>query len=115
MGHEHSHYHEHSREHGFHHHHHGDTANLRTAFFLNLGFTVVEIIGAYLTNSVAILSDALHDLGDSIALGMPGGWRNMPARRRQHASPTGMAAFLCSLPLSMPPSSSPADCSSWRK
>ena len=86
MGYEHSHHHRSSRENGaahFHqlsrehghshhllHHHHGDSANLRTAFFLNLGFTVIEIIGAYLTNSVAILSDALHDLGDSIALGM---------------------------------------------
>ncbi len=84
MGHEHNHFHQHSREHGhshqhsreddhshhLFHHHHGDSANLRTAFFLNLGFTVIEIIGAYLTNSVAILSDALHDLGDSIALGM---------------------------------------------
>ena len=76
MGQEHSHYHEHNHGHGHHfghgshHHHHGDTANLRTAFFLNLGFTVVEITGAFLTNSVAIMSDALHDLGDSIALGM---------------------------------------------
>ena len=74
MGHEHNHLHEHGSEHGHSHHpfhhHHGDSANLRTAFFLNLGFTVIEIIGAYLTNSVAILSDALHDLGDSIALGM---------------------------------------------
>ena len=74
MGHEHNHFHEHGsgngHSHHLHHHHHGDSANLRTAFFLNLGFTVIEIIGAYLTNSVAILSDALHDLGDSIALGM---------------------------------------------
>jgi cobalt-zinc-cadmium efflux system protein len=35
---------------------------------LNAGFCVVEFIGGYLTNSVAIYSDALHDLGDSIAL-----------------------------------------------
>ena len=79
MGHEHSQYHEHSHEnghnyaHGLHHHQYGDSANLRTVFFLNLGFTIVEIIGAYLTNSVAILSDALHDLGDSIALGLAWG------------------------------------------
>ncbi|MCO4792414.1 MAG: cation transporter [Bacteriovoracaceae bacterium] len=38
------------------------------AFFLNAGFAVIEFIGGYLTNSVAIYSDALHDLGDSIAL-----------------------------------------------
>lgn len=56
-----------------HDHHHRASSNIRLAFFLNLAFTVVEIIGGLWTNSVAILSDALHDLGDSIALGMA--WR----------------------------------------
>lgn len=53
-----------------HHHHHGSSGNLRVAFFLNLGFTVIEIIGGLYTNSIAILSDALHDLGDSLSLGL---------------------------------------------
>ncbi len=35
-----------------------------------MGFTVIEIVGGLLTNSVAILSDALHDLGDSLSLGL---------------------------------------------
>jgi len=52
------------------HKHSRDTANIKTAFFLNLGFTLLEIVGGILTNSVAILSDALHDLGDSLSLGM---------------------------------------------
>jgi cobalt-zinc-cadmium efflux system protein len=38
-------------------------------FFLNLGFTLVEFIGGLLTNSTAILADAVHDLGDSLSLG----------------------------------------------
>jgi cobalt-zinc-cadmium efflux system protein len=42
---------------------------IRTAFFLNLAFTVFEVLGGFWTNSVAILADALHDLGDSFALG----------------------------------------------
>ncbi len=46
------------------------TANLRTAFFLNLAFTILELAGGVLTNSLAILSDALHDLGDSLSLGL---------------------------------------------
>jgi cobalt-zinc-cadmium efflux system protein len=46
------------------------TENIRAAFFLNLGFTLFEIIGGFYTNSLAILSDALHDLGDSFSLGM---------------------------------------------
>jgi cobalt-zinc-cadmium efflux system protein len=44
--------------------------NLRTAFFLNLAFTLLEVIGGFLTNSVAILSDAVHDLGDTLSLGL---------------------------------------------
>ncbi|PWH85025.1 cation diffusion facilitator family transporter [Brumimicrobium oceani] len=52
-----------------HHHHHQATKNIGVAFFLNLSFTIIEFIGGILTNSVAILSDAIHDLGDSVALG----------------------------------------------
>ncbi len=44
--------------------------NIVTAFFLNLSFAVVELIGGVLTNSVAILSDAVHDFGDSLSLGV---------------------------------------------
>ena len=53
-----------------HEHHRGTEANLRTALFLNLAFTMLEIIGGLMTNSVAILSDAVHDLGDTISLGL---------------------------------------------
>jgi len=52
-----------------HHHHHGGS-NLKLAFFLNLAFTIFEIIGGFYVNSVAIISDAIHDLGDSLSLGM---------------------------------------------
>jgi cobalt-zinc-cadmium efflux system protein len=51
---------------------HGEEAqrNIVTAFVLNLLFAVVELIGGLWTNSVAILSDALHDFGDSVSLGV---------------------------------------------
>ncbi len=55
------------------HHHHHASKNLGTAFFLNVGFTIIEIIGGIWTNSVAILADAIHDLGDSISLGLAWG------------------------------------------
>ncbi len=48
-------------------------SNIRTAFFLNAGFVVIEFIGAYFSNSTAIASDAIHDLGDSLALGLAWG------------------------------------------
>lgn len=57
-----------SHDHGHGHHH--DVNNVRTAFFLNLGFTIVEIVGGLYVNSVAIISDAVHDLGDSLSLGV---------------------------------------------
>jgi cobalt-zinc-cadmium efflux system protein len=56
--------------HGHHHYHSSGGHNLRVAFFLNASFTIIELIGGILTNSMAILSDALHDLGDSLSLGV---------------------------------------------
>jgi cobalt-zinc-cadmium efflux system protein len=38
-------------------------------FLLNFGFTIIEFIGGLLTNSTAIMADAVHDLGDSLSLG----------------------------------------------
>ena len=54
-----------------HHHHHAPTsaARILAAFLLNLFFSVFELIGGILTGSVAILSDALHDLGDAAGIG----------------------------------------------
>lgn len=54
------------------HDHHHKEENIKAAFLLNLSFTILEIFGGLWTNSMAILSDAVHDLGDSIALG--GAW-----------------------------------------
>ena len=64
---EHDHSHAHSHSHA---HEHGSVKNIKTAFLLNIFFVVVEIVGGLLTNSMAILSDAVHDLGDSISLGL---------------------------------------------
>ena len=45
------------------------TSNTKFAFWLNLIFTIIEFIGGFLTNSMAIISDAIHDFGDTISLG----------------------------------------------
>mgnify|MGYP000044174533 CR=1 FL=1 len=52
------------------HNHQRSNSNLKVAFFLNLGFTILEIIVGLYVNSVAILSDAVHDFGDSLSLGL---------------------------------------------
>lgn len=51
-----------------HRHNNNTTSNIRLAFILNLSFALLEIIGGIWTNSLAITSDAIHDLGDSISL-----------------------------------------------
>jgi cobalt-zinc-cadmium efflux system protein len=49
---------------------HAVVADLRIAFGINVLFTIIELVGGVLTNSVAIISDAVHDLGDSVTLGI---------------------------------------------
>lgn len=44
--------------------------NILIAFILNLGFSVFEFLGGVFTNSVAILSDAIHDMGDALSIGI---------------------------------------------
>ena len=58
----------------------GATANLRTVFFLNFSFTLAEFIGGAWTNSMAIQSDALHDLGDTLAIGLAWWLQRMSSR-----------------------------------
>ena len=44
--------------------------NILIAFILNITFAVFEFFGGLFTNSVAILSDAIHDLGDAVSIGI---------------------------------------------
>ncbi len=52
-----------------HHHHHEVTAkNLSTAIVLNVGITVAQIIGGFISGSLSLLSDALHNFSDVLSL-----------------------------------------------
>ena len=44
--------------------------NIFIAFILNLAFSVFEFIGGIFTGSVAIISDAVHDIGDAASIGV---------------------------------------------
>lgn len=44
--------------------------NILIAFILNFLFSVFEFFGGIFTGSVAILSDAVHDIGDAISIGI---------------------------------------------
>ena len=44
--------------------------NILIAFLLNLAFSLFELAGGIVTGSIAIASDALHDLGDAAGIGI---------------------------------------------
>ena len=44
--------------------------NILTAFILNLSFSIFELIGGIFTNSISIISDAVHDFGDALSIGI---------------------------------------------
>ena len=44
--------------------------NILIAFLLNLLFSIMEFIGGAITNSVAIISDSIHDMGDAMSIGV---------------------------------------------
>lgn len=44
--------------------------NILGAFLLNMLFSIIELIGGILTNSIAIISDAIHDFGDALSIGI---------------------------------------------
>ncbi len=76
-----------------HHDHNHATGNIKVAFWLNLFFTIVEIVGGFYTNSVAIISDALHDLGDTIALGLAWYFQKLSQRGRDRKFSYGYGRF----------------------
>ena len=44
--------------------------NILIAFILNLCFSVFEFVGGVFTGSIAIISDAVHDIGDAASIGL---------------------------------------------
>jgi len=44
--------------------------NILIAFILNFAFSIFEFVGGLVTGSVAIISDAVHDIGDAASIGI---------------------------------------------
>ncbi len=84
-----AHMHSHTGEHT----HHHSSSNIKVAFFLNLSFTLIELFGGFWINSLAILSDALHDLGDSLALGLAWYFDHLSRRGRDQSFSYGYKRF----------------------
>ncbi|MFT4223003.1 cation diffusion facilitator family transporter [Dysgonomonas sp.] len=68
MGNNHNHEHQHGHSHS--HSHNANKKALTISFILITGFMFVEFVGGYLTNSLALISDAGHMLSDAVALGL---------------------------------------------
>ncbi|MBD3383576.1 cation diffusion facilitator family transporter [candidate division KSB1 bacterium] len=72
---------------------HQSETNIKWALFLNLAFTLIELAGGLWTQSLAILSDALHDLGDSTALGMAWFMERLSHKQRTNRYSYGYRRF----------------------
>ena len=84
-----------------HHHHHdhndlpddGSLSKIKIAFFINLVFSAIELVGGLYTNSVAIISDSLHDLGDSLSLGAAWYFQKLSMKGRDRKFSYGYRRF----------------------
>jgi cobalt-zinc-cadmium efflux system protein len=63
------------------------------AFFLNVIFTIIEFIGGWLTNSTAIMADAVHDLGDSLSIGTAWGLNKLSDKEANNTFSYGYKRF----------------------
>tara|TARA_A200000113_G_scaffold149716_1_gene134850 strand:- start:2016 stop:2930 length:915 start_codon:yes stop_codon:yes gene_type:complete len=90
--HAHNHNHNHSHDHS---HGHSSDASKRIgwAFFLNVVFTIIEFIGGWLTNSTAIMADAVHDLGDSLSIGTSWGLNKLSEKDANRTFSYGYKRF----------------------
>ncbi len=67
--------------------------NIRLAFCLNLSFAIFELIGGIWINSLAIISDAIHDFGDSFSLGLSWFLEKISKRKRSKGFSYGYKRF----------------------
>lgn len=81
----------HTHDHG--HHHHRAGRSYAVAFWANLLFAIIEIIGGLLTQSLAITADAVHDLGDATSIGVAWYLEKYSKKARDNAFNFGYRRF----------------------
>ena len=76
-------------------HLHGEGAgkNILSAFFINLTFTIISIIGGWLTNSMAIISDSIHDLGCTVSIALAWLFERIAGHKPTHHFTFGYRRF----------------------
>lgn len=79
-------------EHNHDHHHHNfdesSITRLWISIFLNLMITIAEVVGGLLSNSLSLLSDAVHNLSDTASLGI-----SLVARKISKKDPNSEKTF----------------------
>jgi cobalt-zinc-cadmium efflux system protein len=89
-----SHHHDHAHD-----HHHGIDSNGRASknitvvFALNVFFAALEFIFGILFNSTAVLSDAVHDTGDAVAIGLSWFFQRFSRKQQDKAFNFGYQRF----------------------
>ncbi|MBI3793486.1 MAG: cation transporter [Nitrospinae bacterium] len=76
-----------------HHHKHTEAENIRLAFGLNLIFAFVEALGGFYIGSMAVISNAIHDMGDSVALGLSWYFSTVSEKERNRVFSYGYRRF----------------------
>ncbi len=74
-------------------HHHHESKNLGIVFMLNFGFSVLEFIGGMLTQSVALIADAIHDMGDALAIALAWIFAKVGEKKRSQTFSYGYKRF----------------------
>ncbi|WP_368645217.1 cation diffusion facilitator family transporter [Alkalibacterium putridalgicola] len=67
--------------------------NISIVFFINLAFSIVEFVFGFIFNSIAIMSDALHDLGDAISTGFAWFFQKYSEKERNNTYTFGYSRF----------------------
>ena len=98
--HSHSHSHAHSHRHSHDHSHadftsdaEGVQRNMLWVFLLNIFFSISEFVFGAIFNSQAILSDAVHDLGDAVSIGLAWIFQKLSLKRANERFSYGFRRF----------------------
>lgn len=71
-----------------HDHYHEAKKSILYGIILNSVFTIIELVGGILSNSLALIGDTIHDFSDSVALGI-----SYYANQKAQSSPTKTMTF----------------------
>ena len=74
-------------------HSEGAGKNILSAFFINLSFTIISLIGGWLTNSMAIISDSIHDLGCTVSIALAWLFERIAGHKPTHHFTFGYRRF----------------------